>query len=160
MDTILVASSSLTLECRASLNGPNTAYSVADHSAAAVSQAGTPHLTVSTHYDASARTFTVKTKQHTPPSPGQATKRPVLIPLAVGLLGPDGKDMPLTLQVAKTSDLVGNGCKYKGLGKLGGQSNMQYPYTMYSLFDSCIRRAVPRRWAPPPCCASKPGIAS
>lgn len=63
-------------------------------------QAGTPHLTVKTQYDAAAKTYTVNTKQMTPPSPGQANKLPVLIPLSVGLLGPDGKDMPLTLQVS------------------------------------------------------------
>ena len=38
-------------------------------------------------------------QQHTPPTPGQAKKEPVLIPLTVGLLGPDGNEMPLKLQV-------------------------------------------------------------
>jgi len=59
------------------------------------SQAGTPRVDIETHYDAAQQTFTLKCKQHTPASPGQAHKEPVLIPLAVGLLGPDGKDLPL-----------------------------------------------------------------
>jgi aminopeptidase N len=63
------------------------------------SQAGTPRLTVSTTYDASAKTFVLRVQQHTPPTLGQAEKQPVLIPLAVGLLDPEGKEMPLKLQV-------------------------------------------------------------
>ncbi|GFH14567.1 uncharacterized protein HaLaN_10648 [Haematococcus lacustris] len=38
--------------------------------------------------------------QSTPPTPGQPDKQPVLIPLAVGLLGPDGHDLPLHLRGA------------------------------------------------------------
>ena len=62
-------------------------------------QAGTPSLHVSTHYDSSARTFTIKTKQHTPDTPGQKSKRPVMLPLAMGLLIKDGREMPLHLKV-------------------------------------------------------------
>jgi aminopeptidase N len=62
------------------------------------SQAGTPHLNVSTCYDAAQRTYTVRCKQHTPPSPGQATKLPVLVPLRMGLLGPDGAELQLSLR--------------------------------------------------------------
>ena len=36
--------------------------------------------------------------QSTPPTPGQADKSPVLIPIAVGLLGPDGADLPIRLR--------------------------------------------------------------
>lgn len=48
------------------------------------SQAGTPTLTVSTSYDAAKHTFTINTKQVTPPTNGQPDKVPVLIPLKVG----------------------------------------------------------------------------
>jgi aminopeptidase N len=65
--------------------------------AAWYSQAGTPRLTVSTAYDAAKQTFTIKTRQATPATPGQETKGAVLIPLRVGLLGADGKDLPLAL---------------------------------------------------------------
>jgi aminopeptidase N len=55
------------------------------------SQAGTPRVHVTTTYDAGAKTFTIKAKQHTPSTPGQANKQPVLIPLSVGLLAPNGR---------------------------------------------------------------------
>lgn len=55
-------------------------------------QPGTPQLTISTSYSPSDRTFAIKCTQKT-------SGQPVLIPIAVGLLGPDGKDMFLKLQV-------------------------------------------------------------
>ena len=58
-------------------------------------QAGTPKLTVSTAYDPAARVCTLTVEQHCPPTPGQAEKLPMHIPLAVGLVGPDGEDLPL-----------------------------------------------------------------
>ncbi|KAH7284500.1 hypothetical protein KP509_34G056800 [Ceratopteris richardii] len=60
------------------------------------SQAGTPVLTVSTSYDAVARTFRLKCPQEIPPTPGQPTKEPMLIPLALGLVSPKGKDLVVT----------------------------------------------------------------
>ncbi|PNH07130.1 M1 family aminopeptidase [Tetrabaena socialis] len=67
------------------------------------SQAGTPHLRASSSYDAVARSYTLTFKQHTPPSPGQEAKEPVLIPIKLGLLGPEGADMQLRLQGADGS---------------------------------------------------------
>lgn len=88
------------------------------------SQAGTPRVTVSTAYDAAAQTFTLRASQVTPGTAGQPAESkvrararglpqsppplrhrppapplqvPVLIPIAVGLLGPDGADLPLSL---------------------------------------------------------------
>jgi len=61
------------------------------------SQAGTPRLSVRTEHDASARRFTLHVEQYCPPSPGQPHKEPCHVPLAVGLLGPDGRDLPLAL---------------------------------------------------------------
>ncbi|MDR4305536.1 aminopeptidase N [Chelatococcus sambhunathii] len=58
-------------------------------------QAGTPEVTVRTAYDADAKTFAVETQQITRPTPGQPEKRPVVIPMTLGLVGPDGADMPL-----------------------------------------------------------------
>lgn len=40
---------------------------------------------------AATQTYTLTAKQTTPTTPGQSGKAPVLIPLAVGLLGPDGE---------------------------------------------------------------------
>jgi aminopeptidase N len=61
------------------------------------SQAGTPEVVVTPRYDARARTYRLDVAQTIPPTPGQPTKLPMVIPLAVGLLGKDGRDLPLTL---------------------------------------------------------------
>ena len=57
------------------------------------SQAGTPRLQAQGHYDAQARTYTLELSQWCPPSPGQPDKQPFHIPVAVGLLGGDGREM-------------------------------------------------------------------
>jgi aminopeptidase N len=61
------------------------------------SQAGTPHVTVSTRFDSERKRYTVICKQTVPPTPGQPSKQPMVIPLALGLVGRDGRDLPLTL---------------------------------------------------------------
>ncbi len=60
------------------------------------SQAGTPEVTVATHFDAARKTFALTCKQSVPPTPGQPSKLPMVIPLALGLVGKDGRDLPLT----------------------------------------------------------------
>eukprot|EP00201_Polytomella_parva_P017564 CAMPEP_0175071488 /NCGR_PEP_ID=MMETSP0052_2-20121109/19273_1 /TAXON_ID=51329 ORGANISM="Polytomella parva, Strain SAG 63-3" /NCGR_SAMPLE_ID=MMETSP0052_2 /ASSEMBLY_ACC=CAM_ASM_000194 /LENGTH=948 /DNA_ID=CAMNT_0016338669 /DNA_START=224 /DNA_END=3070 /DNA_ORIENTATION=- len=67
------------------------------------SQAGTPHLTVTPSYDESAKTFSLHCKQSTPSTPGQDSKLPVLIPIKVGLLGVDGKDLALSSSFSSPS---------------------------------------------------------
>ncbi|MEC5216971.1 aminopeptidase N [Actimicrobium sp. GrIS 1.19] len=62
------------------------------------SQAGTPTVGVRTEYDAAARTYAITLTQSCAPTPGQSGKLPFLIPVAVGLLDHDGKDMALVLQ--------------------------------------------------------------
>jgi aminopeptidase N len=61
------------------------------------SQAGTPEVTVKTRFDAARKTCTLECKQSIPPTPGQPTKEPMVIPLALGLVGKDGSDLPLKL---------------------------------------------------------------
>ncbi|MDE2599274.1 MAG: aminopeptidase N [Rhodocyclaceae bacterium] len=58
-------------------------------------QAGTPHIAASGSYDAVAQTYTLTLKQSCAPSPGQPVKQPYLIPVSVGLVGPEGADLPL-----------------------------------------------------------------
>jgi len=58
-------------------------------------QAGTPEVRVAPHYDARAKTFRLDLMQTVPPTPGQPEKAPMLIPLAVGLVGQSGADLPL-----------------------------------------------------------------
>ncbi len=60
-------------------------------------QAGTPVVNVRGSYDSGAQTYTLDVAQHTPATPGQAHKQPFHFPLAVGLVGPDGHDLPLHL---------------------------------------------------------------
>ncbi len=52
---------------------------------------------VSGSHDARTKTFRMEVAQTVPPTPGQPTKEPMLIPLAVGLVGRDGNDLPLKL---------------------------------------------------------------
>jgi aminopeptidase N len=61
------------------------------------SQAGTPRVTVRGHYDAGARTYSMDVRQEVPDTPGQTGKRPMPIPLAMGLLDPNGASLPLRL---------------------------------------------------------------
>ncbi|HQR12193.1 MAG TPA: aminopeptidase N [Casimicrobiaceae bacterium] len=61
------------------------------------SQAGTPVVTVKAAFDAAGRTYTLELAQNTPATPGQPSKLPMHIPVAVGLIGPDGRDIPLRL---------------------------------------------------------------
>ena len=61
------------------------------------SQAGTPEVVASGHYDAAAKTYKLDLAQVIPPTPGQPVKEPMVIPLVTGLIGRDGKDMPLKL---------------------------------------------------------------
>lgn len=60
-------------------------------------QAGTPRVCASGHFDAPTGTYRLSLSQFTPPGPGQAGKQPLVIPVAVGLMGPDGADLPLRL---------------------------------------------------------------
>ena len=59
------------------------------------SQAGTPLVECHGEYDAAGRTYTLRLKQSCPPTPGQAEKKPFVIPFAVGLVGAQGYDLPL-----------------------------------------------------------------
>jgi aminopeptidase N len=61
-------------------------------------QAGTPELTVEDRYDPASRLYELTVAQQTPATPGQDTKEPVMIPIAMGLLGPNGDEMPTRLE--------------------------------------------------------------
>ena len=61
------------------------------------SQAGTPEVTVSGRFDSARKIYALDCKQSVPPTPSQLTKQPMVIPLSVGLVGKDGRDLPLTL---------------------------------------------------------------
>ena len=66
------------------------------------SQAGTPEVVATGGYDARARTYRLEVAQTVPPTPGQPSKEPMVIPLAIGLVGRDGRDLPLKLSDGRT----------------------------------------------------------
>jgi aminopeptidase N len=61
-------------------------------------QAGTPELTAADAYEPAARRYVLTLRQATAPTPGQPEKSPVPVPVAMGLLGPDGADLPARLE--------------------------------------------------------------
>jgi aminopeptidase N len=61
------------------------------------SQAGTPEVTISGRFDAARKTYTLECKQSIPPTPHQPAKKPMVIPLVLGLVGKTGQDLPLAL---------------------------------------------------------------
>jgi aminopeptidase N len=61
------------------------------------SQSGTPELTAEGQYDGAARTYDLTVRQQIPPTPGQPSKQPMHIPLALGLLDRAGHEIPLRL---------------------------------------------------------------
>jgi aminopeptidase N len=60
-------------------------------------QAGTPELECEVAYDARTKTADLTFRQVLNPTPGQPTKRPLHIPVRLGLLGGNGQDLDLTL---------------------------------------------------------------
>ncbi|MGZ8158068.1 MAG: aminopeptidase N [Methylobacter sp.] len=67
-------------------------------------QAGTPVLTVRQHYDSAAQTLTLTLSQSCPPTPGQAVKEPLHIPVTMGLLNKDGSAAACKLQGSAHAD--------------------------------------------------------
>jgi aminopeptidase N len=66
------------------------------------SQAGTPEVVVTGTHDVRSKTFRLDIMQTAPPTPGQVDKEPMLIPLALGLVGRGGHDLPLQLAGGRT----------------------------------------------------------
>jgi len=60
-------------------------------------QAGTPEVTMSEAWDAKAGTYDLTLSQSTKPTPGQADKEPLVIPVAVGLLDKKGAELAIRL---------------------------------------------------------------
>lgn len=78
------------LDCFIEVSGQDLA-----HFAQWYEQAGTPTVVASGHYDVAAKSYTLDLAQSTPPTPGQPDKAPLVIPVALGLVGSSG-DLPLT----------------------------------------------------------------
>jgi aminopeptidase N len=56
-------------------------------------QSGTPEVTMTRSYDAGTRTLSVNFSQHTPPDRNQSEKQPLHIPVRMGIIDPDGRDI-------------------------------------------------------------------
>ncbi|QDZ17935.1 alanyl aminopeptidase [Chloropicon primus] len=79
------------------------------------SQAGTPTLKVTTEYNEGDKTFTLNCSQELPVTPDMTQeKKPQLIPIKIGLVSPDGKDLVLTsVQDSTGSETsIGNATTY------------------------------------------------
>jgi len=61
-------------------------------------QAGTPQVVAQSRWREADGVFELTLTQSLAPTPGQPTKPNLHIPLAMGLVGPDGEDMPLDLE--------------------------------------------------------------
>ena len=65
-------------------------------------QSGTPQVDVQSHYDTETKTYSLSFNQSCPVTPGQSNKQPFYIPIKLGLVGADGKDLPLNQQGDKS----------------------------------------------------------
>lgn len=61
------------------------------------SQAGTPRLAVSEHYDDAAKTYSLTFRQSYPATPDKVEKKPFVIPVELGLLDSQGNQLALRL---------------------------------------------------------------
>lgn len=60
-------------------------------------QAGTPAVTAGGRFDPARKTFILECSQVIPATPGQASKAPMVIPLSIGLVEKDGRDLALRI---------------------------------------------------------------
>ena len=60
-------------------------------------QAGTPRLAVAMSWDETQGQVRIDLEQSCPPTPGQPTKQPLVLPILLGLVSADGKDLALAL---------------------------------------------------------------
>jgi aminopeptidase N len=67
------------------------------------SQAGTPEITAKGHYDEAAQTYKLTLSQSVPLTPGQPNKKPMHIPIAIGLLNDNGDEI-LSTQILNLTD--------------------------------------------------------
>jgi aminopeptidase N len=59
------------------------------------SQAGTPEVVANGIFDPNRKTYTLTLTQSCPPTPGQAVKHPMVIPVRFGLVGQNGADLAI-----------------------------------------------------------------
>ncbi|MBL8629784.1 MAG: aminopeptidase N, partial [Rhodospirillaceae bacterium] len=69
-------------------------------------QAGTPTVTAKGKHEPATNTYTLTLAQTLAPTPGQPTKEPMHIPIAVGFVGRNGQDVPLKLKGEKAAPVT------------------------------------------------------
>ncbi|MGH6816529.1 MAG: aminopeptidase N [Hyphomicrobiaceae bacterium] len=67
-------------------------------------QAGTPQLVCALEYDRETRIAELTVTQEVPPTPGESKKKPLHIPVRMGLIGGNGQDLPLRLDSGEDID--------------------------------------------------------
>lgn len=72
------------------------------------SQAGTPTVDVSDHYDKKSKRYALEFKQHTPPTIGQEIKAPFHIPIRLGLINSAGSEISLAGKLDAQQSIVDN----------------------------------------------------
>lgn len=77
-------------------------------------QAGTPEVNATSHYDEAAQTFTLTLTQTIPDTPGQTNKKPMHIPVSVGLIGPNGDNL-IETQILHLKDAT-QSFTFEGIG--------------------------------------------
>jgi aminopeptidase N len=78
------------------------------------SQAGTPRVGAVSHWDAASGTYSLTLTQSCPPTPGQPTKEPFVIPVRLGLLDADGTPLSDRLHVLAAE---GETLRFDGLSR-------------------------------------------
>ncbi|HYD15594.1 MAG TPA: aminopeptidase N [Hyphomicrobium sp.] len=68
------------------------------------SQAGTPELVCALSYDKAKKQAELKVEQVLPPTPGESKKKPLHIPVRIGLIGGNGQEIPLKQADGDTID--------------------------------------------------------
>ncbi len=108
-------------------------------------QAGTPVLAVTDEFDAASQTYRLTISQSCPATPGQETKEPYHIPVAIGLLDSQGKDVVFsngeTTQVLELRDAAQT-FEFSGIAErpvpsllrsFSAPVKLNYPYTRENL---------------------------
>jgi aminopeptidase N len=72
-------------------------------------QAGTPQLDIKSTYDDNDKTLTLEVTQSCPATPGQESKKPFHLPLALGLVDENGNDVALKLNNRSDQTDLGRG---------------------------------------------------
>jgi aminopeptidase N len=92
------------------------------------SQAGTPHVTATGKYDADTQTYELTLQQKLSETPGQSNKKPMHIPVVVGLVGrKSGHDVTASHAGTKAATQVLSLCEAKQTFKLSGVNEPVVP---------------------------------